>query len=237
MRFDKVLRLTTAKVHAPHVLASRCCYFLSLSQLTRRHDRRPTKRWTTHNAPLISFQEDQTHSPHHNRERRRGKSTTENRAIVLDKGVKHCCPILHDPFITANISMAIFKSFALSALCLLPAVEAFLPASRTSAAVLSGQTISNVFESASAKSKTSLFMSPRNQTGRDFYAILGVSRSADDREIKSAYRKLAKQYHPGEFYIMYCVCHIVPNLTNQCPCPSQPQFSIPLALPQRRQPK
>merc|ERR1719310_679691 len=32
--------------------------------------------------------------------------------------------------------------------------------------------------------------------GRDFYSILNVSRSADTREIKSAYRKLAKKYHP-----------------------------------------
>lgn len=33
-------------------------------------------------------------------------------------------------------------------------------------------------------------------TKRDYYEILGVSRNADDDEIKRAFRKLAKQYHP-----------------------------------------
>ncbi len=31
---------------------------------------------------------------------------------------------------------------------------------------------------------------------RDFYETLGVSRSADEKELKSAFRKLAMQYHP-----------------------------------------
>jgi len=31
---------------------------------------------------------------------------------------------------------------------------------------------------------------------RDYYDILGISRNASDQEIKSAYRKLALQYHP-----------------------------------------
>ncbi|MEM8602861.1 MAG: molecular chaperone DnaJ [Cyanobacteria bacterium P01_H01_bin.121] len=31
---------------------------------------------------------------------------------------------------------------------------------------------------------------------RDFYEILGVSRSADKEELKRAYRRLARQYHP-----------------------------------------
>lgn len=31
---------------------------------------------------------------------------------------------------------------------------------------------------------------------RDYYEVLGVSKTADDKEIKSAFRRLAKEYHP-----------------------------------------
>ncbi len=35
-----------------------------------------------------------------------------------------------------------------------------------------------------------------SQTKRDYYEVLGVSRSASSDEIRSAFRKLARQYHP-----------------------------------------
>ena len=31
---------------------------------------------------------------------------------------------------------------------------------------------------------------------RDYYDVLGVSKKATSQELKSAYRKLAKKYHP-----------------------------------------
>lgn len=34
------------------------------------------------------------------------------------------------------------------------------------------------------------------ETKRDYYEVLGVDKNADAAKIKSAYRKLAKKYHP-----------------------------------------
>ena len=31
---------------------------------------------------------------------------------------------------------------------------------------------------------------------RDYYDVLGISKQASNQEIKKAYRKLAKKYHP-----------------------------------------
>ena len=31
---------------------------------------------------------------------------------------------------------------------------------------------------------------------RDYYEVLGINNSADEAQIKSAYRKLAMKYHP-----------------------------------------
>lgn len=36
----------------------------------------------------------------------------------------------------------------------------------------------------------------QNKNGKDFYEILGIEEDADEQDIKMAYRKLAKKYHP-----------------------------------------
>ena len=41
-------------------------------------------------------------------------------------------------------------------------------------------------------------MTTPNFDSEDFYEVLGVNRSADEKEIKKAYRKLSLKYHPDK---------------------------------------
>lgn len=121
--------------------------------------------------------------------------------------------------------MTIYKSIAVSAACCVwlsthVVVSAFLPqhsSSYSSPLVIPGSTTtvttttttsSNNYNNnrrTQSTTSTSLFMASRPGTGRDFYKILNVQRNADVAEIKRAYRKLAKEYHPGTFFINFSV--------------------------------
>lgn len=74
-------------------------------------------------------------------------------------------------------------------------VEDILAASRVPLA-------NNPGTSAFRRSKATTALRYRNnphETATDYYAILGVPRTANDAEIKRGYRNRAKQFHPGTY--------------------------------------
>ena len=98
----------------------------------------------------------------------------------------------------------IFPSFTvLGVLCLGAIIDegvyAFAPSGGVTQRSLGSGVMGNsrTAPSSARESRTSLFMSSRQQTGRDFYRILGIQRNATTKDIKAAFRRQAKQFHPG----------------------------------------
>lgn len=82
---------------------------------------------------------------------------------------------------------------------LFSSVTAFTAVPSNTKGIFSFQSGTHVqYKTASWPSKTVLNMSTRNRNAneKDFYKVLGLSRDADLKTIKSAYRKKAKEYHP-----------------------------------------
>ena len=114
-----------------------------------------------------------------------------------------------------------FPSFAVSAFLCLAAISneeayAFAPNSGVAhrSASSSGVMGNSRIAPTGRESRTSLFMSSRQQTGRDFYRILGLQRNADIKEIKAAFRGKAKQFHPGA-----CDCIALRLIALRCVSP------------------
>ena len=108
-----------------------------------------------------------------------------------------------------------FRSLAVAAVLCIGAINnegahAFAPSGVTQRSSLASGVMGNSRTAPSSvrEGRTSLFMSSRQQTGRDFYRILGVNRNASLKEIKAAFRRQAKQFHPGalRFVYLYITC-------------------------------
>ena len=59
-----------------------------------------------------------------------------------------------------------------------------------------------------------LFLLPLALCAEDYYEILGLDRSASERDIKRAYRTLSKKYHPDKNPYVHAICPFVNRTAN-----------------------
>lgn len=74
---------------------------------------------------------------------------------------------------------------------------------------------------------------PAEAAGRDFYDVLGIPRGSNDQDIKKAYYKLAKQYHPdtnkvcaSSFARLFCCTTLQHTQSSGCRPPHLPQVAV-----------
>lgn len=131
--------------------------------------------------------------------------------------------------------MPLYRAIALSALFWGANVDAFVPTGSGIRERVSESISRRRTSPIPSRPRSKLNMSTRNPPELNFYKVLGVSRTADEGEIKRSYRRLAKLYHPGEYrpdyrdpYIVLLaaagdisICHI----HSCCRCQSRKRYN------------
>lgn len=61
-----------------------------------------------------------------------------------------------------------------------------------------------IFSSSENLNGVSILMATRNDSGEDYYKVLGIPKQASTKDIHAAFRREAKRYHPDVCHMSYC---------------------------------